>query len=134
MLPRLFKEAMTGPQAAFWKGGIERELASQSKNSTWTLVPSSSAANILTSLCVFTTKLLPSAGERMTGIAEARLVARGFQQIEGVDYNETFAPVIKFGTLRLLLALVAYFDLEPHQMDVATAFLNGEPDEDIYME
>ena len=68
------------------------------------------------------------------GSGPAVWVARGFQQIEGIDYSETFAPVIKFTTIRLLHALVAHFDLELHQIDVVTAFLNGDLDEDIYME
>ena len=70
----------------------------------------------------------------MTQKAKARLVARGFQQVQGVDYFETYAPVVKFTSIRLLLATVAELDLELHQMDVVTAFLNGDVDEDIYME
>jgi len=66
--------------------------------------------------------------------SKARLVARGFQQAEGVDNGETFEPVVKFTSIRCLLALVAYYDLELHQMDVVTAFLNGEIDENVYME
>ncbi len=63
-----------------------------------------------------------------------RLVAKGYFQIEGVDFNETFASVAKFTTIRCMLAIEASMDLEIHQMDVKTAFLNGELEEDIYMD
>jgi hypothetical protein len=65
---------------------------------------------------------------------KARLVARGFSQVQGVDFNETFAPVAKFTTIRCIVALGAALDLEMHQMDVKIAFLNGDLEEDIYME
>ena len=67
-------------------------------------------------------------------MAKARLCAKGFLQVQGVDYGETYAPVVKFTSIRVILALVAYFDLELHQMDVVTAFLNGDIDADVYME
>ena len=65
---------------------------------------------------------------------KARLVARGFSQVQGVDFNETFALVAKFTTIRCVVALGVALDLEMHQMDVKTAFLNGDLEEDIYME
>ena len=61
-------------------------------------------------------------------------MAKGFTQKESIDYKDTFSPVSKKDSLRIIMALVAHFDLELHQMDVKTAFLNGNLDEDIYME
>ncbi len=65
---------------------------------------------------------------------KARLVARVFTQTFGVDYNETFAPIAKFVSIRCILALAAIEDMEIHQMDVKTTFLNGDLEEEVYME
>ena len=59
---------------------------------------------------------------------------KGFLKKEGIDYNETFSPISKKDSLRIVMALVAHFDLELHQIDVKTTFLNGDLDEEIYME
>ena len=67
------------------------------------------------------------------GGPKARVVALGCNQLYGIDYLETFAPVVKLTTIRTLLALAALFDLEVEQMDVITAFLNGDLDEVVYM-
>jgi hypothetical protein len=65
---------------------------------------------------------------------KARLVARGFTQTFGVDYNETFAPVAKFVSIRYILTLAAIEDMQIYQMDVKIIFLNGDLEEKIYME
>ena len=64
---------------------------------------------------------------------KARLVAKDFTQREGIDYNETFSPVSCKDSFRIIVALVAHYDLELHQMDVKTAFLNGDLKENVYM-
>ena len=68
------------------------------------------------------------------GCYHACLVAKGFTQIPGLDYDETFLPVAHFESLQLLLALAALEDWEVHQLDIKLAFLNGVLDEEIYME
>ena len=64
---------------------------------------------------------------------QTRLVAKGFRQVQGVDYDETFSPVAMLKSVRIILDIATYFDYEIWQMDVKTAFLNGNLTEDVYM-
>ena len=64
---------------------------------------------------------------------KARLVAKGFTQREDIDYNEIFSPVSCKDSFRIIMTLVAHYDLELHQMDVKTTFLNGDLEKNIYM-
>ena len=66
-------------------------------------------------------------------VYKARLVAKGFSQVPGVDYDETFSPVAKPKSVRIMLAIAAFFDYEIWQMDIKTAFLNGFLKEELYM-
>ena len=65
---------------------------------------------------------------------KARLVIKGYKQKEGLDYFDTYSPVTRITSIRMILAIAALRNLEVHQMDVKTAFLNGVLDEEIYME
>lgn len=64
---------------------------------------------------------------------KTRLMAKGFAQKEGIIFNETFSPVSTKDSFRIIMTLVAHFDLELHQMDVKTIFLNGDLNEEVYM-
>jgi hypothetical protein len=95
------------------------------KNGTWTLVDLPTGQKAMKSKWVFKWKA--------DGHYHARLVANGFTQIQGIDYEETFSPVARFESLRLILALATLEDWEIHQMDIKSAFLNRLLEEEIYM-
>jgi transposase InsO family protein len=113
-----------------WEDAMQAEYDSIQRAGTWTLVPLPAGRKAIGCRWVYRIK---HKADGAIDRYKARLVAQGFSQKEGVDFNETFAPVAKFCSIRALLALGAYQDLEIHQMDVNTAFLNGDLDEEIYM-
>ena len=124
-LPQTYQEAIRSPQHKDWKAAIDREMDSILENKTWKVVPNTGQKTIKCRW-VFTRK--------SDGRFKARLVAKGFTQVYGVDYTETFAPVVKWTTIQLLLLIAALFGLELVQMDVVTAFLYGDLDELIFMD
>ena len=130
-----YRMAVEHPRLARkWSEAVQEELQSLDSNSTWEYVRLEDVPagdNPISSKWVFKTKLLPGGGIRY----KARLVIRGFEQTPGVNFDETFAPVAKLTSLRMLLARAAIRDWEFEQMDVVTAFLNSElVDDDVYME
>lgn len=125
VVPPSYKVATSMENIDFWMPGIEREHDCLLRNKTWKLVNHEQGMHVLPCKYVFRIK---------NGAPKARLVALGCLQLYGVDYLETFAPVVKVETIRMLLALAAMLDLECEQMDVVTAFLNGDLEEDIFME
>ena len=110
---------------------MEEEMESMRSNNVWELVDLPEGRKAIGNKWVLKIKRLADGSiERY----KARLVAKGYTQQEGIDYEETFSPVVRFTSIRLILAIVASLDLELHQMDVKTAFLNGNMEEEIYME
>jgi transposase InsO family protein len=128
--PRTFNEAINRPDADLWYAAMTEELKIFEKIGLYEAVERPRDRKIVDSKWVFKIKRGPNGEiERY----KARLVAKGFTQVHGIDYTDTFAPVTKFSTIRVLLALAAKYDLEIHQMDVKSAFLNGELEEEIYL-
>ena len=128
--PESYEDAINCDQSAHWREAMNDELNSMSKNNVWELAELPKGAKPVGCKWVFKTKLDPNGNvERY----KARLVAKGYTQKEGIDYKETFSPVSRKDSLRIVMALVAHFDLELHQMDVKTAFLNGDLHEDVFM-
>lgn len=104
-------------------------MASIRSHGTFVLTPRPAGVNVVSCKWVFAVK----AKDGLVTRFKARLVARGFSQQQGIDYSETFAPVLKYKTLRLLLALCAAYDLELELMDVQTAYLNAPLQETVFM-
>ena len=99
-------------------------------NSVWTLVDPPEGIKPIRCKWIFKRK---RGADGKVETYKARLVAKGYRQRYGIDYDETFSPVAMLKSIRIMLALAAYFDYEIWQMDVRMAFLNGELDEEVYM-
>ena len=130
--PTTLKEAMRHPKhSKKWENSTQEEFDSLIKNKTWKLVPRPKDQNVIGSKWAFKHKK-----DALGKIArfKSRVVAKGYTQVYGVDYLDTFAPVAKLASLRIILAIAAVEDLEIHQMDVVAAFLAEELEELIYME
>ncbi|KAK9076083.1 hypothetical protein SSX86_004416 [Deinandra increscens subsp. villosa] len=113
-----------------WMKAMHMELEAIKKNNTWTLVQLPTNQKAIGLKWVF--KLKKDANGEVTK-HKARLVAKGYVQVKGVDYEEVFAPVARMETVRLILALAATNRWKVHHLDVKTAFLNGEIQEEVYV-
>lgn len=129
--PQTPSEALSGPFAENWQIAMREEYEALMENNTWTLCDLPSGRKPIKCKWVFRTK------RDVIGHVErfkARLVVKGCSQRKGVDYDETFAPVVRHGSLRYLFSLAARFDLDIYQMDAVSAFLQGSLDEVVFME
>ena len=130
-IPQTFLEANSSPDKEKWKKAMDEEMQSLVKNHTWKLARLPKGKKAIGCKWVYAQKEgFPSKNDIRY---KARLVAKGYVQKEGIDYNEVFSPVVKHSSIRILLALVAQFDMELVQMDVKTAFLHGDLEEEIYI-
>jgi hypothetical protein len=123
--PKKFEEAMKSEDAVKWKAATDDEMLAHSANGTWRLVDLPKDRRAIGCRWVFFKK--------DDGRYKARLVVQGFSQVEGVEYQETFSPVIRSESIKLLMAVAASQNKEVHQMDFTTAFLNGTIEGEIYM-
>lgn len=127
-IPRNIHEALESNE---WKKAVQEEMTALIKNNTWKLVPKPKDKRTVGCKWVFTVKYKADGSVDMY---KARLVAKGFTQTYGVDYLETFAPVAKLNTVRILLTLATNLDWPLNQLDIKNAFLNGELEEEVYMD
>ena len=109
---------------------MAEELSALQRMHTWDLVPLPSSVTPISCRWVYKIKILADGSVERH---KARLVARGFTQEYGVDYEETFAPVAKMTTVRLLLEVAAFRQWPLYQLDVTNAFLHGDLSEEVYM-
>jgi len=129
--PQNIERALTCENSKEWECAMRKEYDSLMTNNTWTLVPLPVGRKLVSCKWVFKIK------QGTNGEVErykARLVVRSFTQTYEMDYKETFLPITKCTSIRCFIALATLEDMEIHQMDVKTAFLNGELEEEIYME
>ena len=129
--PATIDEALGSPHAKEWKLATDSEYRSLMENDTWDLVELPEGRTAVGCKWVFKVK---HNGEGKAVRFKSRLVAKGYTQKHGIDFEETFSPVVRFSSIRTLLALAIQRNLIVHQMDVVTAFLNGKLNEEIYMQ
>ena len=110
---------------------MQEEYQSIMKNGVWEIIPRPSIKLVITSKWIYKIKhVIDGSIENY----KARFVARGFSQKEGIDYEETFAHVARYTSIRTIIALTAKMKWKLHQMDVKTTFLNGVIEEEVYIE
>ncbi|BBH09902.1 transposable element gene [Prunus dulcis] len=114
-----------------WILAMQEELNQFKRNDVWYLVPRPKDTNVIGTKWIFRNKT-DEKGQIMRN--KARLVAQGYTQIEGLDFDETFAPVARLESVRLLLSIACYLRFKLYQMDVKSAFLNGVLQEEVYVE
>ncbi|RVW12197.1 Retrovirus-related Pol polyprotein from transposon RE1 [Vitis vinifera] len=125
--PYTLKQALKDPN---WIQAMDLEIAALHRNQTWDLVEQPSEVNLIGCKWVYKLKHKPDGSiERY----KAQLVAKGYNQTHGLDYFETFSPVVKAATIRIILTMALSFQWEIRQLDVHNAFLNGELEEQVYM-
>ncbi|KAK8534679.1 hypothetical protein V6N12_057323 [Hibiscus sabdariffa] len=128
--PKTYHEAVSSPDSEKRLEAMRSEMDSMSENQVWTLVEPPEGIKRIGCKWVFKKK---TGMDGNVQTYKGRLVAKGFRQIHGVDYDETFSPVAMIKSIRILLAIAAFHDYEIWQMDVKTAFLNRKLEEDVYM-
>ena len=129
--PQSFKEARSSPEAPYWKEATNDEVESILQNHTWELVDLSPGSKPLGYKWIFKKKMK---ADGSIDKYKARLVIKGYKQREGLDYFNSYSPVTRISSIRMLIAIATIHNLEIYQMDVKTTFLNGDLDEEIYME
>ena len=128
--PLTYRQATAGEDSDKWLQAINDELTAHDKNHTWSVVKKKFDMNVIGCKWVFKKK---RDADGNVSKYKARLVAKGFNQQYGIDYQDTFAPVMKYKSLRIILVISLSCNAHIEQLDVKTAFLNARVKEDIYV-
>ena len=130
--PSTYAEAVSCDDSGKWMIAMQEEMESLYKNGTWDLVKLPKDKKAVRCKWVYKRKEgIPRTEEARY---KARLVAKGYSQVPGVNFTDVFSPVVKHSSIRALLGVMAMHDFELEQLDMKTAFLHGELEENIYME
>ncbi len=129
--PNSYREAMGCQEAQLWQPSVQEEYDSHMKNGTWSLEPLPAGRKAIGCRWVF--KVKPGHLDTPTRY-KSRFVAKGYSQIKGIDFKETYAPVVGYCSLRAVLSICAVLNLDMAQLDIKTAFLYGQVEEEIFIE
>ena len=129
--PTIIEDTFSGEHSHQWKEATKSEYDSLVGNNTWELVPPPDGKNVVGSRWVFKVKRDADGSVQRF---KARLVAQSYSQSKGIDYQDVFSPVARYNSIRALFAVANTCDWDLHQMDVKTAFLQGDLDEEIFNE
>lgn len=130
-IPFNMREVSAFPYTEEWKAAADAEIATIRERKVWSLEPLPAGRHAVKNRMVFANRISSSGGVEPRKV---RLVVHGFEQEEGRDYNKTFAPVAKFQSICIVLALTMFKGWHVHQMDVGAAFLYAPLQEEIYMQ
>lgn len=130
-IPLNYEEAMSSKHADYWKAACDDEHQSLIEKGVYQLEKERPETKVLTTKWVFDLKVNPKTKEIER--FKARIVVRGFEQEWGIDYQEVFAPVVFYATIRTFLTMAACEQMHVHQLDVKTAFLNGDLSEKVFV-
>ena len=126
-VPQSYPEAISSVDASEWDMAMKDEMQALEENNTFELVPLLEGKQIIGSKWVYAIKTDKNGNDHF----KARFVAKGYSQVEGVDYQETFSPTARMNSIRVISQIAVQNDLEIHQMDVKAAFLNAPIDCDV---
>src|SRR5436190_9564893 len=124
------EEAMSSKEKEKWLSAMNNEMKSLNECKTWILVDETPNMHVISCKWVFNIKRHQNSEINKY---KARLVARDFEQRNGIDYSEIYSPVARIETIRLMLALSVEEDMHVHQMDVVTAYIQGDLSDELYM-
>jgi hypothetical protein len=128
--PRTVREAMNLEDSKLWKKAMVEEMDALDKNEAWDIVELSAGRKFVGRKWLFKKKFN---AEGKVEKYKAQLVAKGYSQVEGIDFGDIFSLIAKLTSIRFILSIVVAFDLEVEQMDLKKTFLHGDMEEEIYM-